>query len=146
MSRVLLTVLVLTATAGILLSIPRPDSTSQLPTVRAVTPERAEAAPAKPLSTALLVHQLPIPLVRQAPAAPAPTMLADRSAPTAENRGRDDGDGDRKATAKAAIEADGYKRVTVLGRRTDGTWQAKAYRGATEVLVAVDDTGRVSLQ
>jgi hypothetical protein len=144
MSRALLTVLVLTATAGILLSIPRPDSASQLATVRATPPERADAASTKTVSTALLANQPPIPLVRQAPATQARTMLADRSAPSAENRGRDDGD--RKATAKAAIEADGYKQVTVLGRRADGTWQAKAYRGATEVLVAVDDTGRVSLQ
>ena len=51
-----------------------------------------------------------------------------------------------KASAKAAVEADGYKRVTVLGRAADGTWQARAYRGATEVLLAVDDTGRVSMQ
>jgi hypothetical protein len=144
MSRALLTALVLTATDGILLSIPRPDSASQLATVRATTPERADAASAKAASTALLVHQPPIPLVRQVPATSASTMLAERTTPSAENRGRDDGD--RKATAKAAIEADGYKRVTVLGRRADGIWQAKAYRGATEVLLAVDDTGRVSLQ
>jgi len=144
MSRALLTVLVLAATAGILLSIPRPDSASQLATVRAAKPEHTDAAPAKTASTALLVHQPPIPLVRQVPATSASTMLADRSASSAENRGRDDGD--RKATAKSAIEADGYKRVTVLGRRADGAWQAKAYRGATEVLLAVDDTGRVSLQ
>ena len=64
--------------------------------------------------------------------------------PAAEQRPREDSD--RKASAKAAIEADGYKRVTVLGSGADGTWQARAYRGATEVLLAVDDTGRVSMQ
>src|SRR5262249_57471336 len=89
--------------------------------------------------TVLRANNPPIPLVRQVPATSASTMLADRSAPSAENRGRDDGD--RKATAKSAIEADGYKRVTVLGRRADGTWQAKAYRGATEVLLAGAGTG-----
>jgi hypothetical protein len=46
--------------------------------------------------------------------------------------------------AKAAIEADGYKRVSVLGKGADGTWRAKAYRGATDVRLTVDAAGRVS--
>jgi hypothetical protein len=46
--------------------------------------------------------------------------------------------------AKAAIEADGYKRVSVLGKSADGTWRAKAYRGATDVRLTVDAAGRVS--
>ena len=48
--------------------------------------------------------------------------------------------------AKAAIEADGYKRVSVIGKQGNGTWRAKAYRGQTEVLLTVDGTGRVSAQ
>ena len=48
--------------------------------------------------------------------------------------------------AKAAVEADGYKRATVLGKASNGTWRAKAYRGATEVQLTVDGTGRVSLE
>ena len=47
---------------------------------------------------------------------------------------------------RAAIEADGYKGVTVLGKGTDGTWRAKAYRGKTEVQLTVDGTGRVSTE
>ena len=47
--------------------------------------------------------------------------------------------------AKTAVEADGYKRVTVLGKGPNGAWRAKGFRGATEVLLTVDDTGRVSM-
>jgi hypothetical protein len=50
------------------------------------------------------------------------------------------------AAAKAAVEADGYKRVTVLGRRPNGTWQVKAYRGDTEVMVTVDGAGTVTTE
>ena len=48
------------------------------------------------------------------------------------------------AAAKAAIEACGYSEVSVLAPGTDGTWRAKAYRGATEVQLIVDGTGKVS--
>jgi hypothetical protein len=50
------------------------------------------------------------------------------------------------AAAKAAIEACGYSEVSVLVPGADGTWRAKAYRGATEVQVTVDGTGKVSFQ
>lgn len=50
------------------------------------------------------------------------------------------------AAVKAAIEASGYSEVGVLTPRTDGTWRATAYRGATEVQVIVDGTGKVSFQ
>jgi hypothetical protein len=51
---------------------------------------------------------------------------------------------DRKA-AKAAVEADGYKRATLVGKASNGSWRAKAYRGTTEAWLTVDGTGRVSL-
>lgn len=47
---------------------------------------------------------------------------------------------------RAAIEAHGYESVDVLGRGTDGSWRAKAYRGQTEVRLVVDGMGRVSAQ
>lgn len=53
------------------------------------------------------------------------------------------GDLDRNA-AKAAIEADGYKRVSALVKATNGAWRAKAFRGSTEVQLTVDSTGSVS--
>jgi hypothetical protein len=52
---------------------------------------------------------------------------------------------DRNA-AQAAVQADGYKRVSILGKESNGAWSAKAYRGATEVLLSVDPTGRVSMR
>jgi len=51
---------------------------------------------------------------------------------------------DRKV-AKAAAEADGYRRVSIVGKASNGAWRAKAYRGTTEVLLTVDGTGRVSM-
>jgi hypothetical protein len=51
-----------------------------------------------------------------------------------------------RTAAKVAIEADGYKGVTVVGKAADGTWRAKAYRGNTEVLLTVDGMGRVSTE
>ena len=47
-------------------------------------------------------------------------------------------------TAKAAIEADGYKGVRALSRGPDGVWKAWARRGETDVMVRVDSTGDVS--
>ena len=47
--------------------------------------------------------------------------------------------------AKAAVEADGYKRVVVLGPGPNGTWRVKGYRGNTEVLLTVDEAGSVTL-
>lgn len=49
-----------------------------------------------------------------------------------------------EATAKAAIEVDGYKGVRALSRGPDGVWKARALRGETEVLLSVDRTGNVS--
>jgi hypothetical protein len=51
---------------------------------------------------------------------------------------------DRKV-AKAAAELDGYRRVSIVGKASNGAWRAKAYRGTTEVLLTVDGTGRVSM-
>ncbi len=46
--------------------------------------------------------------------------------------------------ARAAIEADGYKKVRAMNKAADGTWRARALRGATEVALRVDSTGNVS--
>jgi hypothetical protein len=46
--------------------------------------------------------------------------------------------------AKAAVEADGYKRVTVLGPGPDGTWRVSGFRGNTAVVVTVDPAGGVT--
>jgi hypothetical protein len=94
-------------------------------------------------SSVLQAHQAPVPLVRSARALPLlPTVVSpEAAAPAADAPAQDSLD---RTAAKAAIEADGYKRVNVVGKGTGGTWRAKAYRGTTEVQLTVDGTGRVS--
>lgn len=52
--------------------------------------------------------------------------------------------GPSDAEARAAIEADGYRRVRMIERGPDGRWRAVGYRGNTEVALTVDDSGTVS--
>jgi hypothetical protein len=49
-----------------------------------------------------------------------------------------------ETTAKAAIEADGYRGVHAMARGSDGTWRALAMRGGTEVSLTVEAAGSVS--
>lgn len=56
------------------------------------------------------------------------------------------GGGAGESAAKAAIEADGYKRAKVVRQGDNGIWYAKAMRGTTEVSLTVDAGGRVSLE
>ena len=88
----------------------------------------------------LEARQAPVPLVRNFR---RPTEARPLGAATTETQQPVQDDLDRKA-AKAAAEADGYKRVTVVGRAASGAWRARGFRGATEVLLTVDGTGRVS--
>jgi len=56
------------------------------------------------------------------------------------------GGGSGESAAKAAIEADGYKRAKMVRQAENGIWYAKAMRGTTEVSLTVDAAGRVSLE
>ena len=96
----------------------------------------------------LEARRAPVPLVRtMQPSTLTPTPV-EALTPSSEQKAQDEqkvqDDLDRKA-AKAAVEADGYKRATLIGKASNGSWRAKAYRGATEVWLTVDGTGRVSL-
>lgn len=86
-------------------------------------------------------RQAPVPLVRSSRTTYEPPKPKEAQAPDPEAQAQDELD--RKA-AKAAIEADGYKRVTILSKRGNGSWRAKAYRGNTEVQLTVDSSGGVS--
>jgi len=90
----------------------------------------------------LEARRAPVPLLRNVRASLPPPTATDAPVADAEVKAQEDLD---KKAAKAAVEADGYKRVTVLGKASNGTWRAKAYRGTTEVQLTVDGTGRVSL-
>ncbi len=127
---------------------PLPESTSRPAASRATTSEPAIPSYAMVNRNVLEARRAPVPLVRKVRASvPSPTAASATAAaapvPDAEVQAQDDLD--RKA-AKAAVELDGYKRVTVLGKASNGAWRAKAYRGTTEVRLTVDGTGRVSLE
>ena len=93
-------------------------------------------------------RRAPVPLVRAVRPSAVPATSVDPVAQSSERNEQDEpkmqDDLDRNA-AKAAVEADGYKRATLMGKASNGGWRAKAYRGVTEVWLTVDGTGRVSL-
>ena len=82
-----------------------------------------------------------MPLVRSTKVFAAPAGQIELPIEAIESQKQDDLD---KKAAKLAVEMDGYKRVIIVGRTSSGAWRAKAHRGATEVLLVVDGTGRVS--
>jgi hypothetical protein len=143
MSKNFLTLIVLIALVGIFANAPVPEPVSRSIASRATPSGPAVASPAVADSQALAGHQPPIPLVRNAAALPTTATSPDVPAPGAEMQAQDDLD---LKAAKAAIEADGYKGVSLLGKGTDGAWRAKAYRGTTEVQLMVDGTGKVSAE
>jgi hypothetical protein len=117
----------------------------------------APATASKPIGgrDAIEARRAPVPLVRntRAPILASTSIdaliaSADALTASAEQSAQDEqktqDDLDRKA-AKAAVEADGYKRPALVGKASNGSWRAKAYRGTTEVWLTVDGTGRVSL-
>ena len=90
-------------------------------------------------SPALEMRREPVPLVRNS--RPSPIWPpSEFSVAAAEQQAQDDLD---QRAAKTAAEIDGYKRVSILGKASNGAWRAKGYRGTTEVLLSVDGTGKV---
>lgn len=103
-------------------------------------------------------RQAPVPLqVKPRATAKLPTIDALISAQSADAKDQDKDaeqaaaepavvtdDGFSEAKAKAAIEADGYKGVTMVRKGDNGTWRAKAMRGKTEVMLTVDASGAVA--
>ncbi|SRR6266851_4018111 len=121
---------------------PLSESTSRPAASRTTTSEPAITSYAMVNRNVLEARRAPVPLVRNVRASLPPPTATDAPVADAEVKAQEDLD---KKAAKAAVEADGYKRVTVLGKASNGTWRAKAYRGTTEVQLTVDGTGRVSL-
>lgn len=106
----------------------------------------AAASPTPPVtrrgSPSLEARQAPVPLVRKSQLPPQTPSFSELPALDAQQRGQDDLN---RRAARVAVEADGYKHVTVLGKTGNGAWRAKGYRGTVEVLLTVDGTGRVSM-
>ena len=119
--------------------VPEPNARSLAP--RATAPDSAVAAPIVAASISLEAHQPPVPLVRSVRSSAIRTTLPAVAPPDPEVKAQDNLD---ERAAKAAIEADGYKRVSLLGKSANGTWRAKAYRGSTVVQLTVDSSGSVS--
>ena len=55
------------------------------------------------------------------------------------------GEFDQQAIAVAVLRREGYNRVSIVGKASNGAWRAKGYRGTTEVLLTRDGKGRVSV-
>jgi hypothetical protein len=123
---------------------------------RAAAAQASRAAPqAKPEST-IVAARPPVPLmvkrhtaffVEEAQPAPA-TTTATAEAVVAGPQDKTDSSAPNASvsSAKAMIEADGYKNVSGLVKAPDGTWAGMALRGATQVAVRVDASGSVSQQ
>jgi hypothetical protein len=69
--------------------------------------------------------------------AKAPGQAGDKPGETAS-------DPASEKAVRAAIEADGYKGVTVIRKGANGVWHASALRGKTTVMLRVDGSGSVS--
>jgi hypothetical protein len=91
-----------------------------------------------PAASALVARQAPVPMPVRSRASFLPPAGVPEPAPEIALRGTSE------AAARAAIEADGYKKVRIVGKAADGTWQARAFRGATEVALRVDAQGNMT--
>ncbi|HXC57110.1 MAG TPA: hypothetical protein VNU97_17550 [Rhizomicrobium sp.] len=138
-----LSLIVLAALAWAFVSPPVAEPQLRSVASGATTSDPGIAPHATAVSNLLDAHRPPIPLMRNVRALPTTAATPDVAVADAEVQPADNLD---VGTAKAAIEADGYKRVSVLGKGSNGSWRAKAYRGQTEVELIVDGTGRVSAQ
>lgn len=118
---------------------PRTSSTSS-PVAAASSPPTHAVPSGSPTPT---ITRPPVPLVRAPRTAAGSAAASDVPAAPAEPQKQDDVD---KKAAKVAVEMDGYKRASIVGKTSNGAWRAKAYRGTTEVSLIVDGTGRVSLE
>jgi nucleotide-binding universal stress UspA family protein len=139
----LLSLIVLAALAWAFVNPPVAEPLPRSLASRATTSDPVTAPRSTIDSNLLEVHRPPIPLMRTVRALPRTAATPDVAMADADVQAPDNRD---IGTAKAAIEADGYKRVSVIGKQGNGTWRAKAYRGQTEVQLTVDGAGRVSLE
>jgi len=108
-------------------------------------PAPVSAAPAPAVKkVSLEARRAPVPLLmKPRPTIEQPIFDADAVGPEVPAK---IGGGSGESAAKAAIEADGYKRAKVVRQGDNGIWYAKAMRGTTEVSLTVDPGGRVSLE
>jgi hypothetical protein len=152
---------------------PQPATSEVARPVTMVGPEKSAAAPAPaaPIAAPLARKGEPAPTVqkasvetRQAPVPFQPKPRPPVNLPPVADKDKDkDKATEAKATGqagdkpgetssdpagekavRAAIEADGYKGVTVIRKGANGVWHASALRGKTTVMLRVDGSGSVS--
>jgi hypothetical protein len=106
----------------------------------------SSASPARPSgstsqSSAIESRRDPVPLVRNVLPSTAAPPRNEAAAASDERETQEKFD---RNAARLAAELDGYKRVSIVGRSSNGAWQAKGFRGTAEVLLTVDASGRVA--
>ena len=124
------------------------------PSVPAASPAKASTAPTALAPTvekvAVEPRQAPVPFqMKPRPPVNLPEAKATDAKATETKPGETpvdpaSADGSGEKSAKAAIEADGYKNVKVLRKGANGVWHASAQRGTTTVMLTVDASGSVS--
>jgi hypothetical protein len=102
-------------------------------------PSRPEAAPAR-IAQTVVPRQAPVPMVLTKRPPALTTVSAGTEVPTVESPTRQFGESE----ARAAIEADGYKKPRIVNKGADGKWHARALRGTVEVSLRVDAQGNVT--
>ncbi|HEX9328171.1 MAG TPA: hypothetical protein VF915_16715 [Reyranella sp.] len=127
--------------------------TAPAPAVSIATPASPKHAPAPTVQKASVeARQAPVPFqLKPRPPVNLPPAVADKAG---EAKATDKpaetpsdpavGDAAGENSARAAIEADGYKGVKVLRKGANGVWHASALRGKTTVMLTVDASGSVS--
>lgn len=122
----------------------QPPGAPSAPSATANAPVRAKAElpppPPSRIAQTVVARQAPVPMVLTG----RPPMLAPETTPagsaTADTAPRQFSEID----ARAAIEADGYRKPRIVNKGADGTWHARALRGAIEVSLRVDAQGNVA--
>ncbi len=133
------------AASAFALGPPEPAARDLSMPVVARQPAAISVAPAPVAKNASFeARRAPVPLLmKPRPTIEQPLFDADAVGPEVPAK---IGGGAGESAAKAAIEADGYKRAKVVRQGDNGIWYAKAMRGTTEVSLTVDAGGRVSLE
>jgi len=105
------------------------------------SPALAQSEPGS--SCQVEMRQAPVPFVRKSTAASGPPIADVEPTKTPDAAGPAPATVLGSGAAKAAVEADGYKRVVVLGPGPNGTWRVTGRRGDSEVRLTVDQAGSV---
>lgn len=146
---VLASAALLAAVAAAHVIAPLPDAAPFQASAKAVSASHAALPAPKPVAD-MPVSKLPgesrhapVPLqMRERPPAVLTQTVETAVAAMPANPAPSDVEGG--TFAKSAIEADGYRSVKNIVAGPGGTWQARALRGTTEVVLRVDQDGRVS--